>query len=166
VYVGDGIKVGKEGRKMSGVKRLHQESEDVSKPEWIRGHYFNALSILVGVGKVCFALPLVLRLDDGIKSKSTPKEGKKGTKKEKTTLVTKMADLCVTYAEAGSYVILDAYFACEPVLKVFRQKALHLITRVRCSTVAYAPFCSVPTLKGRGQPRIWGSSINGTKIID
>jgi hypothetical protein len=71
VYVGDGIKVGKEGRKMPGVKRLHQESEDVSKPEWIRGHYFNALSILVGVGKVCFALPLVLRLDDGIKSKPT-----------------------------------------------------------------------------------------------
>ena len=39
VYVGDGIKVSKEGRKMPGVKRLHQESEDVSKPEWIRGHY-------------------------------------------------------------------------------------------------------------------------------
>jgi tRNA splicing endonuclease len=36
VYVGDGIKVGKEGRKMPGVKRLHQESEDVSKPEWIQ----------------------------------------------------------------------------------------------------------------------------------
>jgi hypothetical protein len=57
----------------------------VSKPEWIRGHYFNALSVLVGAGKACFALPLVLRLDDGIKSKLTPKEGKKGTKKEKTT---------------------------------------------------------------------------------
>jgi hypothetical protein len=113
----------------------------------------------VGAGKACFALPLVLRLDDGIKSKPTPKEGKKGTKKEKTTLVTKMADLCVTYAEAGSYVILDAYFACKPVLKSFRQNALHLITRVRCSTVAYAPFSSVPTLTGRGRPRIWGSSI-------
>jgi hypothetical protein len=96
----------------------------VSKPEWIRGHYFNALSILVGVGKVCFALPLVLRLDDGIKSKPTQTAEVKGKKKVKTSLVTKMADLCVTYAEAGSYVILDAYFACEPVLKVFRQNAL------------------------------------------
>jgi hypothetical protein len=127
--------------------------------EWIRGHYFNALTILVGVGKACFALPLVLRLDDGIKSKATEKGEGKGKKKVKTSLVTKMADLCVTYAEAGSYVILDAYFACEPVLKSFRQNALHLITRVRCSTVAYAPFCSVPTLTGRGRPRIWGSSI-------
>ena len=159
VYVGDGIKVGKEGRKMPGVKRLHQESENVAKPEWIRGHYFNGLSILVGIGKVCFALPLVLRLDDGIKSKPIEKGRGKGQKKVKTSLVTKMADLCVDYAEAGSYVILDAYFACEPVLKVFRQNALHLITRVRCSTVAYAPFCSVPTLKGRGRPRLWGTSI-------
>ncbi len=47
VYVGDGIKVGKEGRKMPGVKRLHQESEDVSKAEWIRGHYFSALGLLL-----------------------------------------------------------------------------------------------------------------------
>jgi hypothetical protein len=159
VYVGDGIKVGKEGRKMPGVKRLHQESGNVAKPEWIRGHYFNALSVLVGAGKACFALPLVLRLDDGIKSKATAKEGKKGSKKEKTTLVTKMGELCTTYAEAGSYVILDAYFACGAVLKSFRQNALHLITRVRCSTVAYAPFSSVPTLRGKGRPRLWGSSI-------
>ncbi len=47
VYVGDGIKVGKEGRKMPGVKGLHQESEDVSKPEWIRGHYKACLRIVV-----------------------------------------------------------------------------------------------------------------------
>jgi hypothetical protein len=45
VYVGDGIKVSKEGRKMPGVKRLQQESANVSKPEWIRGHYFSALGI-------------------------------------------------------------------------------------------------------------------------
>ena len=44
VYVGDGIKVSKEGRKMPGVKRLHQESETMSKPEWIRGHYFSCNS--------------------------------------------------------------------------------------------------------------------------
>jgi hypothetical protein len=45
-----GIKVGKEGNKMPGVKRLHQESADVSKAEWIRGHYFGALGLLLGAG--------------------------------------------------------------------------------------------------------------------
>jgi hypothetical protein len=160
VYVGDGIKVGKEGRKMPGVKKLHQESEDVSKPEWIRGHYFSALSQLVGTKKSCFAVPLRLKIHDGIKSKPTPNPEKKGKgKKSKTTLVTKMADLCATHATEGSYVILDAYYACKELIKRFRQKSLHLITRVRCSTVAYAPFCPVPTVKGRGRPRRWGDSI-------
>ena len=46
VYVGDGMKVSQEGRKMPGVKRLDQECDDVSKPEWIRGHYFSALGLL------------------------------------------------------------------------------------------------------------------------
>ena len=48
VYVGDGIKVSKEGRKMPGVKGLHQESEDVSKPEWIRGHYRECVGVVAG----------------------------------------------------------------------------------------------------------------------
>lgn len=49
----DGIKVSKEGRQMPGVKRLHQESANVNKPEWIRGHYFSALGLLLGQGRVC-----------------------------------------------------------------------------------------------------------------
>ena len=160
VYVGDGIKVGKEGRQMPGVKKLHQESEDVGKPEWIRGHYFSALSQLLGTEKICFAVPVVLKIHDGIKSKPTPNPDKKGkVKKSKTTLVTKMANLCATYATEGSYVILDSYYACKELIKRFRQNSLHLITRVRCSTVAYAPFCPLPTAKGRGRPRRWGDSV-------
>ncbi|MBE9141565.1 transposase [Nodosilinea sp. LEGE 07088] len=157
VYVGDGIKVAKEGRKMPGVKRLHQESEDVSKPEWIRGHYFNALSILLSAGQACFAVPLILQLHDGLTTQAPPTKVK--SKAKKTTLVTKMADLCTTYAERGSYVVLDAYFACAPVLNRFRRHSLHLISRVRCSTVARAPFALVTTVKGRGRPRQWGSKV-------
>jgi len=70
-----------------------------------------------------------------------------------------MADLCVTYATVGSYLVLDAYFACEPVLTRFRRHQLQLISRVRRSTVAYAPFSAVPSVKGRGRPRQWGSKV-------
>lgn len=42
VLVGDGIKVGKQGRKMPAVKRLHQESESNTKAEYIMGHSFQA----------------------------------------------------------------------------------------------------------------------------
>jgi hypothetical protein len=69
VYLGDGIKVGKEGRKMPGVKRLHQESEDVNKPEWIRGHSFSALAILLGAGQAVFAVPLIFKLSSIVVSR-------------------------------------------------------------------------------------------------
>ena len=32
ILTGDSIKVAKEGKRMAGVKRLHQESENASKP--------------------------------------------------------------------------------------------------------------------------------------
>ena len=60
VFVADGIKVGKEGRKMPAVKCLHQESQDNSKAEYIMGHSFQVLSLLVanGAGQA-FAVPLL-----------------------------------------------------------------------------------------------------------
>jgi hypothetical protein len=47
VFVADGIKVPKEGRKMPAVKKLFQQSENNSKPTFIFGHSFEALGLLV-----------------------------------------------------------------------------------------------------------------------
>ena len=47
VVVGDGIKLPKRGRKMPGVKLLHQQSESNTKPEYIMGHSLQAVSLLV-----------------------------------------------------------------------------------------------------------------------
>ena len=150
VYVGDGIKVGKEGRKMPGVKKLHQESEDVSKPEWIRGHYFSALGLLLGADKALFASLIVLKVHDGIEGLEENAE---------VTLVDKMALLCVKYMEQGSYVLLDAYYASVKVLAPFRNQGIHLISRVRITTVAHAAFSRCPGNHGPGRPRQWGSNI-------
>jgi hypothetical protein len=57
LYVVDGIKVGKAGKKMPGVKLLHQESEDNTKPEYIMGHFWGALSILVKTPGHVFSIP-------------------------------------------------------------------------------------------------------------
>ena len=46
VLVGDGIKVAKAGRKMPGVKKLHQESDSNTKPEYIFGHSCQAVAVL------------------------------------------------------------------------------------------------------------------------
>ena len=49
VLIGDGIKIAKEGKKMPGVKCLHQESYSNSKAEYIMGHSCQAVCLLVGV---------------------------------------------------------------------------------------------------------------------
>ena len=149
VYLGDGIKVGKEGRKMPGVKGLHQESADVSKPEWIRGHYFSALGLLIGQGKALFSAPIVLKLHDGIDPVA----------RHKLTLVDKMAEVCLTYMDTGSYALLDAYYASAKVLQPFRARGLHLISRAAISTVANAGFCANSSVRGPGRPRVWGADV-------
>jgi hypothetical protein len=150
VYVGDGIKVGKEGRKMPGVKGLHQESEDVSKPEWLRGHYFSALGLLLGAGEALFATPIILKLHDGIEGVDAEAQN---------TLVEKMALVCIQFMVKGSYAVLDAYYASAKVLTPFREHGIHLISRARISTVAHAPFCPSPGHYGPGRPRKWGSEV-------
>ena len=54
LIAGDGIKISKEARKMPGVKRLHQESDNSGKSPYIYGHHFGALGILSGWAKKRF----------------------------------------------------------------------------------------------------------------
>ena len=65
ILVGDGVKGSKEGRRMPAVKRLHQESETVSKSPYIFGHMYGAIGILVGNAKKLFCVPLSMRIHDG-----------------------------------------------------------------------------------------------------
>jgi hypothetical protein len=67
IILGDGIKVGKEGRKMPGVKWLHQQSESNSKAEYIMGHSIQAVSILAKGLLTYFSIPLVAEIHEGIR---------------------------------------------------------------------------------------------------
>jgi hypothetical protein len=149
VYIGDGIKVSKEGKKMPAVKKLHQESDNVTKPDWIRGHYFGAIALLMEAGYCRFAVPVNLELQDGLKL----------TEDEENTLVTKMSELCIEFIKEGSYIILDAYFASKKLIKQFRQHQLNLITRVKINTVGKQPLPPPPPKRGRGRPRTWGEAV-------
>ena len=46
VLAGDGIKVAKAGKKMHAVKKLHQQSDSNTKPEYIFGHSCQAIALL------------------------------------------------------------------------------------------------------------------------
>ncbi len=67
VFVADGLKVPKEGKKMPAVKCLHQESMDNAKAEYVMGHSFQVISLLVtaGTGQI-FAVPLFSRICEGL----------------------------------------------------------------------------------------------------
>jgi hypothetical protein len=149
VYIGDGIKVPKEGRKMPLIKKLHQESDNVTKPEWIRGHYFGALSLLFQSGDSLLAVPVTFEIQDGVEK----------TDDSSPSLVDKMSNLCRTYIKAGSYVILDAYFGSKKLIKEFRSHSIHLITRVKINTVARVPLPPSLLKRGPGRPAVWGKPL-------
>jgi hypothetical protein len=67
VLVGDGIKVSKEGRRMPGVKRLHQESENSSKAANITGQMYGGIGVLAAAGSKTFCIPLACEMQDGAK---------------------------------------------------------------------------------------------------
>ena len=68
ILVGDGVKQSKEGRRMPGVKKLFQESENSAKPEYIHGHMFGGLGILAGSVRNWACIPLSIRLHDGLQA--------------------------------------------------------------------------------------------------
>src|SRR6202051_4124981 len=66
VLVGDGIKIPKRGKKMPGVKLLHQQSESNTKPDYIMGHSLQAVSMLVHAANSVLAVPLAVRIHEGL----------------------------------------------------------------------------------------------------
>lgn len=71
LLIGDGIKIAKEAKRMPAVKRLHQESNNNSKKEYINGHHFGFVGVLVGSLKKAFCLSLGGEVHDGGKRTSS-----------------------------------------------------------------------------------------------
>ena len=65
VFLADGIKIPKAGRKMPAVKKLHQESESNTKPEYIFGHSCQVVALAVRAARGCFAPPACRRHSRG-----------------------------------------------------------------------------------------------------
>ena len=143
LIIGDGIKVCKEAKKTPGVKRLHQDSDNSGKGEYIYGHHFGYGGLLVGNQEKSFCLPLHGQIHEGMNT-IRPEEGIGG---KPATLVTRMAWLVAKIAlNTGHlcYAALDAYFSTGPAFQVFKsvvndqgEQVVHLITRAKNNYVAY-----------------------------
>ena len=167
ILIADGVKQSKEGKKMPGVKRLHQESGNSGKSEYIFGHMFGAIGVLVGNIDKLFCLPLSATLHDGDRLM----RGWRDEKYEPVSHVVQIIrDAFFIVPEIGETILLlDAYYFTAEVLKELQKQAsqfnqkLTLVMRARLSTIAY----TYPLLqKGRGRPRKKGIAVKLNKLFD
>lgn len=148
VLIADGIKIPKEGRKMPGVKSLHQDSTCNAKAKYIMGHSCQAVSLLVkGIG-VFFAVPLACRIHEGLVFSN----------RSKKTLLDRLVELIRSLGLEGFYVVADAYYASQKIARPLLETGDHLVSRLRTNAVGYWP-AKPPKIKRRGRPRKYGKKV-------
>jgi hypothetical protein len=149
VLVGDGLKVAKAGKKMPGVKRLHQASESNTKPPYILGHSCQAVGILAQGLKSVVAIPLAARIHEGIVFSN----------RDPRTLLDKMIVLLASLTlDAPYYFVADAYYASRKIALPLVKQGHHLVTRVRNNAVGYLP-APVPARRQRGRPTLYADKV-------
>jgi hypothetical protein len=148
VYVADGLVAGKAGKKMPGVKMLHQASENNNKPEFVMGHFWGALSMLVQAGPRLFAVPVRFSIQDGLKSSPS----------QKSSHITRMHQMVTATAQRIGTVLADCQYACRHFMEGLLNAGFHLIARVRLNTVAFEPAPKAPGRK-RGRPKKYGKKV-------
>lgn len=149
VLLADGIKAPKTGRKMPGVKKLHQESQNNSKPEYIFGHSCQAIAVVVHAAASFLAVPLAISIDEGVVF----------TNRDKRSLLDKLVQLLdALEIKLPLYLVADRYYASAKVILPLLKMGAHLITAARSNAVAYLP-APPPKTKRRGRPRKYGRKI-------
>ena len=115
VLAGNGVKQSKEDRRIPGVKKLFQESENSAKPEYIHGHMFGGLGILAGSVRSWACIPLSIRLHDGIQAAA---EWKGAAVSGASHVVQMVEDAYLAALAFGdSLLLLDRYFLTVPALE-------------------------------------------------
>ena len=148
VLVGDGIKVAKRGKKMPGVKLLHQVS-DSNKAEYIMGHSLQSVCILMNAASSVFAVPLASHIHEGFI----------WSNRDRRTLLDKMIHLLrATEVQQAFYFVADAFYASGKMADGLIKRGNHLISRVKSTAVGFAP-CPVPEKKKRGRPKLYGAKV-------
>ena len=162
VLVGDGVKQSKEGRRMPGVKKLFQESENSAKPEYIHGHMFGGLGILAGSVRNWACIPLSIRLHDGLQAARDWKGSSVSAASHVVQMVEDAYRAALTFGD--SLLLLDRYFLTVPALEKLKflndSGAVHMdiVTKAKKSCTAYQK--PGPRKPGRGRPPKKGAAVH------
>ncbi|MGL6108291.1 transposase [Romboutsia sp.] len=161
VLVGDGVKQSKESRKMPGVKKLHQESENSSKAEFIFGHMFGGVGVLSDAASKLFCIPLMITLHDGVKNIFKWSEDEKRQSSHVVQIIDNAFD--ISKIMGNSILLLDRYFLSVDALSRLNKlnadnlTTMNIVTKAKKSCIAYSPiFKQKP---GRGRPAKKGETV-------
>ena len=170
ILVGDGVKQSKEARRMPGVKKMSQESETCSKPEFIHGHLFGAVGVLIANKTKRFCLPLKINIQDGLHEAAEWEEAKDFHMDiSGKSHIEQMIEAGFEAARVigRSFFLLDRYFLSRPALELMAvlNKAegcqdgnlIEIVTKAKSNCVAYRRPYRKKGSKGRPPKR--GSSV-------
>lgn len=150
VVIADGVKIGKEGRKMPARKLLHQESASNTKAPFIMGHSCQAISLLAGGHNNPLAVPITARIHEGVIASN----------RDQRTLMDKLLTCLLSLRFLGPcYLVVDAFYACGRLAVQLVRHGHHLISRVKTNAVAFYPPAPCSGKRPRGQPRIFGRKL-------
>jgi len=156
VVLADGLKKSKCGRKMPGVKLLHQVSDQNTKPEYIMGHSCQALALLCRVAGSFQAIPLCARIHEGLVFSN----------RDRRTLLDKLLALLQNlHIPEPVLLVADAYSASGKVVHGLFAQGGHLISRLKKNATAYLPAPAV-TKPRRGRPRLYGRKLKLVALFD
>jgi hypothetical protein len=120
------------------------------------GHSLQAVGILVHAASSFFAIPLAIRIHDGLV----------WSNRDRRTLLDKMlALLGIVAITEPCYFVADAYYAAHKIVASLLRQNNHLLTRMKSNAVAYAAHHQRGPRK-RGRPRIYGRKIKLRSLLD
>jgi hypothetical protein len=155
LFAADGLKVPKEGKKMPAVKSLHQESANNSKPTFIMGHSFQAVSLLVSsINNQVLAVPLASVIVEGLRWANL---------RYRRSILDKLAALFLQIVRASglpAILVADAYYSSRTIINPLLLQNCHLVTKVKKTSTAYKPAPPPPDdKKPRGRPKKYGDKV-------
>jgi hypothetical protein len=155
VLIADHIKISKEGLRMAGIRKLHQESQNSGKGEYIQGHNFGVASILGEKGDTVTSIPVMAAIHE---SKASG---------HGESIIEQMGNMLGNAAKmAGKRVIAvcDAYFFAKTMLSSLAGftdaqglPLVELVTRAKKNAAGYTE--PPPRRRGAGRPRIYGNRV-------
>jgi len=148
---------------MPAVKKMHQESENSTKREYVMAHLFGTLGIVIGNGAKQFCAPLSMTIQDGCRP-ILEWMGSEYARDSHVTCLVRQACKTAALMVKDCFLLMDRYFISVPALAVIAaakvstagHNFITMITRAKIDFMAYEKPGPYP---GRGRPRKKGKDV-------